>query len=296
MREWKRRGRWLSICVVGLGLLVLAPVVWAEDAPNDQADANRVAAVNATVATPAADTDSDASIMSLVVGSGPTGWVFGVILLLFSMVGATVAIERAVNTRRSKIIPLEFVGDLKKLVGQADAGPSSFRELCSGWTSPISNILRAGLLRCGRPLTEVEKTMEDAAAREMASLRGGIRPLNVVGNVAPLIGLLGTVVGMIIAFRTASQAGLGKGELMAEGIYMALLTTAAGLTIAIPALLLSALFNSKVEKFFREIDEHLMATMPCFARMEQVSIPQPATNPPPTKSAEGDDPIMWVAK
>jgi biopolymer transport protein ExbB len=74
---------------------------------------------------------------------------------------------------------------------------------------------------------------------------------------------------MIIAFRTASQAGLGKGEMMAQGIYMALLTTAAGLSIAIPCLLLSAVFSSKVDKFFREIDESMMDTMPSFARMER---------------------------
>jgi biopolymer transport protein ExbB len=111
--------------------------------------------------------------------------------------------------------------------------------------------------------------LHHAAAREMAALRCGVRPLSVVGTIAPLVGLLGTVLGMIVAFRTASQAGLGKGELMAQGIYMALLTTAAGLTIAIPALLLAALFNARIEKYFREIDEHLMRTMPCFARMEE---------------------------
>jgi len=114
--------------------------------------------------------------------------------------------------------------------------------------------------------------MEDAAVREMATLRGGIRPLSTVGSVAPLVGLLGTVVGMIGAFRTASQMGLGKGEQMAEGIYLALLTTAGGLTIAIPALLLSALFNAKAERFFREIDESLLPTVPCLARL-----PEPGT-------------------
>ena len=116
--------------------------------------------------------------------------------------------------------------------------------------------------------------MEDAAAREMATIRGRIRPLSVIGSISPLVGLLGTVLGMIMAFRTASEAGLGKGELMAQGIYMALLTTAAGLTIAIPALLLAAFFNAKVEKLFREIDEQLIETIPTIATAE-VESPQP---------------------
>ena len=212
---------------------------------------------------------ADDSIFGLMLNSGRTGVAFMVVLGLFSMVGVTVAIERAVNTRRGKIIPAEFVGDLQRLVENPDTELDSFRKLSAQWAAPIANVLKAGVLRCGRPLPEIEKSMEDAAAREMATLRGGIKPLSVIGSVAPLVGLLGTVLGMIVAFRTASQAGLGKGELMAQGIYMALLTTAAGLSIAIPALLLAAVFHAKVETFFRQIDEHLVETMPCFARMEQ---------------------------
>ena len=84
---------------------------------------------------------------------------------------------------------------------------------------------------------------------------------------------------MIIAFHTASQAGLGKAELLAKGIYMALLTTAAGLTIAIPAMLLAAFFNGKAEKFFRQTDEHLMEVLPCLANLETPAIAESAANP-----------------
>jgi len=124
-------------------------------------------------------------------------------------------------------------------------------------------------MRAGRPLPEVEKAMEDAAAREMATMRSRNRPLSVIGSVAPLVGLLGTVVGMIFAFRVSSQAGLGKAELLAEGIYLALMTTAAGLSIAIPSLLFHAWFNATAEKFMRDIDRVLLETLPSFARMEQ---------------------------
>jgi hypothetical protein len=86
-----------------------------------------------------------------------------------------------------------------------------------------------------------------------------------VGNVAPLVGLLGTVVGMILAFHTASQAGLGKAELLAKGIYMALLTTAGGLSIAIPSMMLASFFGGRIEKFFRELDKCLVTVLPHLA-------------------------------
>ncbi len=111
--------------------------------------------------------------------------------------------------------------------------------------------------------------MEDALAREVSRLRGSVRPLTIVGNVAPLVGLLGTVVGMIMAFRAASQEGLGgDAQILVEGIYLALLTTAAGLTIAIPSMLFAALFNSRIDHYLREMDERLMETIPCFEWME----------------------------
>jgi biopolymer transport protein ExbB len=91
----------------------------------------------------------------------------------------------------------------------------------------------------------------------------------VLSSVGPLVGLLGTAVGMILVFRTASQVGPGKAELLAEGIYLKLETTVAGLIVAIPSVLFAAFFNSRSEKFLRRIDEHLMQTIPCFIRMEK---------------------------
>lgn len=267
----------ISLFTAIVALILIVPTLSAQDNAARQVEANAKAKVQAgdgadqQTAKKATTASPNDSIMSLVINSGRTGVAFMVVLGLFSMVGVTVGIERAVSTRRGKIIPARFVGDLKRLTENPETELDSFKKLCAQWAAPIANVLKAGVLRCGRPLPEIEKSMEDAAAREMATLRGGIKPLSVIGAIAPLVGLLGTVLGMIVAFRTASQEGLGKGELMAQGIYMALLTTAAGLTIAIPALLLAALFNSKVEKFFRQIDEHLVETMPCFARMENTT-------------------------
>jgi biopolymer transport protein ExbB len=276
MPDWTRHTYRLSLWIATLGLVLVAPIALAQNiqpVEKPPAAAQQPAPAKAAAQQDEAKADSAAAkndtIMDMIQSSGWTGWLFMGVLLLFSIGAVMVALERAVNTQRSKIIPHGFVAELSNLVKNDEADADAFHGLCARWSAPIAKVLNAGLLRCGRPLPEVEKSMEDAASREMATLRGGIHPLNVVGNVAPLVGLLGTVVGMIIAFRTASQAGLGKGEMMAQGIYMALLTTAAGLSIAIPCLLLAAVFSSKVDKFFREIDESMMDTMPSFARMER---------------------------
>ena len=248
--------RWMSrraACLVTmLGSLLLMP--------------GRLTAAEAPESETALETAE--SFGQLIVKSGWTGWTFYVILGLFSLVALTITLERLFRLTRRNVLPASFLFGLQREIALDPRRPDGFLQLCKTSSTPISNVLRAGALRAGRPLVEVEKSMEDAIAREMSGMRARNRPLNVIGSVAPLVGLLGTVVGMIFAFRTTSQAGLGKAELMAEGIYLALMTTAAGLSIAIPCLLLVAWFNSRVEWMVREIDEQLLETMPCFARME----------------------------
>jgi biopolymer transport protein ExbB len=259
-------------------VLMFLPFLSADEPGKPVADPVAAAPADAAVESPPADD----SILKLVLDTGLTGLVFMAALGLFSLMSVTVAIERLVNTRRDRIVPAAFVSELKQVMSNQQSTPFDLQGLCERYDAPVATILNSGVQRAGRPLPEVEKAMEDAAVREMGALRSRVRPLAVAGSVAPLIGLLGTVVGMIIAFKTASQAGLGKGEMLAQGIYMALVTTAAGLTIAIPSLLCAAWFNGKIETFFREIDVSLMSTFPCFARVEKrgetLSSAQPTEN------------------
>lgn len=273
------------------GLLLtasLAAVLLPVMATLSHAQVKAEAAPATTVEAAAAEAGSGESLLELVLKSGVTGWAFLGVLALFSLFAATIAIERAVNTRREQIVPGPLTEGLRDISRSPDSTLLQLEALSRSSRSPLATVLDAGLLRAGRPLLEVEKAMEDAAAREMAEVRSRIRPLSVIGSIAPLVGLLGTVLGMIVAFRTASEAGLGKGELMAQGIYLALLTTAAGLLIAIPCLMLAAYFHGKVERFFREIDGQLMQVLPVFAGMEQLS-PVMRREPP------GDDGAGEVA-
>lgn len=255
-------------------ILVLAVAQRGMSGPVFQVDEGSVATPPAeeksAAESPAANEEPD-TLFKMITASGASGIGFMLALGLFSVFGAAIAIERLINLTRTKVMPPGFIQDLQELNRKKENRTERFQELALRSQSPISNVLKAGLLRVGRPLPEVEKSMEDAVAKEIAGLRGSVRPLSVVGNVAPLLGLLGTVVGMIDAFRVASQAGLGKAELLAQGIYLALLTTAAGLMIAIPAVLLAAFFNNRIDKFMWEADTYLMETMPSFAAMRPVS-------------------------
>ncbi len=209
------------------------------------------------------------TLLELIVAGGPLNIGFLTVLGLFSLLALAVILERWANLTERKLIPPGFVLDLQGLVRRQEDSPKPFRDLCARYPSPIASILKAALLRAGRPVSEVEKAMEDVAARELGALRGRVRPLTVLSAVGPLVGLLGTAVGMILVFRTAASAeGTSKAALLAEGIYLKLETTVAGLIVAIPSVLFGAVFNAKSEKLMRKMDEILMETIPCFIRME----------------------------
>jgi biopolymer transport protein ExbB len=240
------------------------------------ANAQDAGKVTDQATAPSPDKKVPETLLELIVAGGPLNIAFITVLGLFSLLGLAIILERLVNLTARKLIPPGFVRDLQELVRRQEADPAPFRELCARYPSVIADVLKAGLLRAGRPLAEVEKAMEDVALRELGALRNRVRPLTVLSSAGPLVGLLGTAVGMLLVFRDASQYGLGKAEQLAKGIYLKLETTVAGLIVAIPSVLFAAYFNSRTEKLMRRIDEQLMETIPCFIRMEQQGPPATA--------------------
>jgi biopolymer transport protein ExbB len=259
-----------SIFLLSLLTLLLLPAASVSQAADKKADKVMDQAQGADSAKRAAPAKkAPETLWELIVAGGPLNMGFLAVLGIFSLVGLTVILERLVNLTSGKLMPPGFVRDLQELIRRHSDSPQMFRELCERYPSVIATVLKAGVLWAGRPVPEIEKAMEDTAARELGALRGRVRPLTVLSGAGPLVGLLGTAVGMILVFRTASEGGLGKAELLAEGIYLKLETTVAGLLVAIPSLLFAAFFNSRTEKLMRRIDEQLMETIPCFMRMEK---------------------------
>ncbi len=198
------------------------------------------------------------------------GWCFYAAEGTLSIMALSCALERLVNLRRRKLMPPRFVRRLRDLIARREDSAENLLSLCEGSESPIASVLRAGVLRAGRPLPEVEKAIEDSVLRESITQRGCNRMLGVIAAIAPMVGLLGTVVGMILAFRVTSQAGTGKAELLAEGIYLALLRTAFGLVIAVPSLYLAHFFNTRLERYMRDMIDVLEDLVPTFAAWERV--------------------------
>ena len=255
-----------------LGGFLFSPLHGDEAAP--AADAKAASAVKEAVPVATANSAGVAgtkkppgNLWEMIVAGGPMNLAFMGFLGMISLIAAAVAFERLANLTRGKIVPPALVQKLDELVRTNEHRAERYQAVCDQHPSPLARVVRAGLLRAGRPLPEIEKALEDAVTREMAELRARVRPLSVAANVAPMVGLLGTVVGMLEAFRVASQAGLGKAELLAEGIYLALETTVAGLLIAIPAMLCASYFSSRGERFMREMGDHLSDALPVLAQV-----------------------------
>ncbi|MEL6429057.1 MAG: MotA/TolQ/ExbB proton channel family protein [Planctomycetota bacterium] len=183
------------------------------------------------------------------------GGVLMVPIALASFVALAFAIERLVGLRAgalgSKRLQRDVV-DAARTRGR-DAALGLCREQAD---KPLARILAAGLARTNADFAEREKVVEDAANGEVRRLARNLRPLFLVWLIAPLLGLLGTVWGMIKAFKgIAGEGGIGRPEVLADGIYGALSTTAAGLAVAIPSIVAYWYLQGRIEAFAARVEE-----------------------------------------
>jgi len=188
-----------------------------------------------------------------------------------SILVVTFGVERLLGLRRHKVLPPELISGLGTLAGQKGGlEPRAAYKLCQQYPSTAANVIRAMLLKVGRPHTELEHAVTDADEREAAKLYTNIRWLSLAAGVTPLLGLLGTVWGMIQAFFATANlpTGANKAEYLAQGIYVALVTTFAGLAVAIPAAVLAHVLEGRIQRLLRELDETLLGLMPQLERFE----------------------------
>lgn len=182
------------------------------------------------------------------------GWL--VPFLIASVISVWFTIERVVVLRRSRVIPRHFVEPFLENLHKGKLDPATAVSQCRKNDSPVAAVFLHGVEKWGRPCVEVEQAVIDGGERQIGHLRRHLRVLNGVATVTPLLGLLGTVVGMIQAFNDIASAGaMGKADQLAVGIAMALLTTAFGLAIAIPSLIMYMYLSGRVEALVMEMDE-----------------------------------------
>jgi biopolymer transport protein ExbB len=161
--------------------------------------------------------------------------------------------ERPLRLRRSRLGDGSFGA---QVATQARAhGPGHVLTLVRGSATVLARVVRPALERWEAPRASLEKQLEDAGRREARALLASLRPFSVIAVIAPLLGLLGTVVGIILSFLAVSNGGaMGRPEALATGISQALVTTAAGLVIAIPSQALYYWLRGRVDRFVRELE------------------------------------------
>lgn len=266
---------------------------WARDAAGAAEAGVKMEAEAETVTGPAAEAgsqtsaetvtkdDSAAAEEEMVRRTEEEGINFFVLLLrggwfmvpigLLSLLVATIAIERALSLRKARVLPETLVKQLGDMGGAHQAfDPREAYRVCQRYPSAAAYVVRSMLLKVGRPHSEVEHTVAESSEREAERLYANVRWLNLAAGVAPLLGLLGTVWGMIDAFHRTTVLGPGqnKAEELAAGIYVALVTTFGGLMIAIPAAIFAHLFEGRIQRLFHQIDEMLFNLLPQVERFE----------------------------
>src|SRR5690554_1112509 len=194
----------------------------------------------------------------LMVSGGPVL----VAIILISVFAVYIFIERLLKLRKENVDTGSLMARVNAAVRERDL--ETALEAVDRHGGPVARVLSRALQRLpyGRPA--VEAAFEEATLLEEQNLTRGLRPLGIIAQIAPMLGLLGTVTGMIISFSEIAQYGSGDPSLLATGIGQALVTTAAGLIVAIPVLVGHGYLASRVEKILSEIDrrrEELMGNV-----------------------------------
>ena len=179
-------------------------------------------------------------------------------IAIFSVAALAVFVERLLALRQHRVIPRALCEHVKRKIREEK--PSEALALCEANQSSMAMILAAGIRKHGRAREHVKEAFEEVGRLEVTYLNRFVELLGTIAAVTPLIGLLGTVVGMIDVFRTVvEEVGMTAGAVnpgsLANGIWAALLTTAAGLTVAIPAYLGYRFLLARVDRLAIEMEE-----------------------------------------
>lgn len=193
-------------------------------------------------------TSGGTSLGQIIVGGGVIGWF----IILLSIVSLALAIEHFVTIRRDKIVPPELIDEIEALFEEEEYQEAL--ELCESEPNFLTNVLSAGLPKINAGFDAMEKAMDEVAEEETIKLHQKVGWLSLIGNIAPMLGLFGTVWGMIQAFNEIVRLGAAvTPKDLAGGISTALITTLFGLFVAMPSLFFFFLFRNKVIKASLEI-------------------------------------------
>jgi biopolymer transport protein ExbB len=191
------------------------------------------------------------SLFDMLIAGGP----LMIPILLASFVMLLIVFERFISLRGRKVVPTLFVERFLLQLREGALDRNEALDRCEENSSHAARVFAAAIRKWGKPAVEVEQAVLDEGERIANNLRRYLRVLNGVSTVSPLLGLLGTVWGMIQSFNViATSPAMGRAEMLAGGISVALLTTAAGLLVAIPSMIFYLYFVGRVDSLIMQID------------------------------------------
>lgn len=238
--RFQRLFRGTAVGLIVSGFLVFSPAALAQ---------SKGSAKQAAAAAPAKNTGEEGHGFIDIVLAG--GWV-GHTIIVLSIVALALAIDHVWTIRAGVLMPPQLAEKVRTLLANGQYAQAS--QACRLEPSVLAYVLDAGISEIDAGWVAAEKAMEDMLAEQSARLFRKIEYLSVIGNIAPMLGLLGTVIGMVVAFRqVAITQGAARAADLAEGIYLALVTTVEGLIVAIPALGVFAIFRNRVDQLTAEV-------------------------------------------
>lgn len=200
-----------------------------------------------TTSTSATPTVESISLWELMTSGGIGGAIIMGTLLLLSIIAVYIIVERFMAIKRASKEDANLMNQVKDhiLDGKIDAAKS----ICQGSHSPIARMIEKGITRIGKPLQDIGTAVETTGKLELNKLEKNLSTLATISGAAPMIGFLGTVIGMILVFHEMSTGGGGVDlDTLSEGIFTAMMTTVAGLIVGIIAYVGYNTLVAKVEK------------------------------------------------
>lgn len=195
--------------------------------------------------------EAPAGLLSIIFSGGIVGAIMIFVLLALSLTSAYLIFDHLMTIKRRDLMPEGLSETVRQSLISGDV--TAAQNACNAQPSLLSFVLLHGMSELEFGWNSVEKSLEDALAEQSARLFRKIEYLSVIGNIAPMVGLLGTVIGMIIAFQqVAVTQGLASAPQLAQGIYQALVTTVGGLIVAIPSIGAFAIFRNRIDQFVAE--------------------------------------------
>lgn len=282
----RRKASWMWILLIGIGLHGLANESLAQDdAASPGTVAVEPAVSDGTSTSDSGIADPNSATGSVIPNSAtgnaeqPVGRISTNVIDMIEALGVWVvpfaiasiiflwfSVDRLVVLRRGRVIPRPFVQRFLRLLEDGELEQDEALQICVENHSPIASIFAHAVRKWGKPSVEVEQAIIDGGERQVAELQRNLRVLHGIHTITPMLGLLGTVWGMLESFSQIAFAGaMGQTDQLASGIALALVTTVVGLLIAIPALVMHMYFSGKIDTLVMEMDDLSQRVVYCIS-------------------------------